>query len=295
MTDDTRDSDETAVDSRDPADVFGLLGADARVDILRALADHSGDAASFSDLFETVDAVRDSGNFSYHLQQLRGVFVRQTGGGYELTHAGRQVVGAIIAGSYTAEASVDPVDVGWDCQLCGDRMTVAYADGAATIECDGCGGGARVPLPPATVDRVDRGAFPETAAAWYHQRVRRTLDGFCADCAGRLDAELAEPPSEDDPSFAEFACPRCGRTARLSATTVATFHPVVEGFLVECGFDTTARHPSQVWAELDDVETSVRSRDPLALAVRFEHDGEVVEVDLAPDASVERVERRRDE
>jgi hypothetical protein len=287
----TEDTDPVAVETRDPAEVFGLLAAGARVDVLRALAAHPEDAVSFSALFDDVEAVGDSGNFSYHLEKLREAFVREADGGYVLTHAGRQVVGAIHAGSYTADAAVDPVDAGWDCQRCGGRMTVAYADGAASIECRDCGSGARIPLPPGTVDQVDRAAFPEAAAAWYHQRVRRTLDGFCADCSGRIDAELVSAPTADGPSFAEFSCPRCGRTATLSGATIATFHPVVEGFLVEHGFDTTARHPSQIWPELDDTSVSMRSRDPTALAFRFEHDGEAVSVDVAPDASVEAVDR----
>lgn len=288
---------EDGIERRDVAATFAVLGSEARVDVLSALADHPDDAVGFADLFDDV-AVRDSGNFSYHLDELRGAFVRQTDAGYELTHAGRQVVGAIYAGRYTADGELTPVDVGWECLLCGGGMRVGYGDGCATMQCEDCGSGVRVPLPPGVLAQSGREEFPRVAAAWYHQRVRRTLDGFCADCAGRLNGELARPPGgtadDPEPSLAEFSCQRCGRTATLSGATVATFHPVVEGFLHEHGFDTTERHPSQIWGELDDISVAVENESPLELSVRFAYDGETVVVALAHDTSVADVERQRD-
>jgi len=50
--------------------------------------------------------VRDSGRFRYHLEKLRGPFVEQADdGSYRLTYAGSEVVTAIVAGTYTADAT----------------------------------------------------------------------------------------------------------------------------------------------------------------------------------------------
>lgn len=291
MTGDADPDTAGDIDRHDPADAFAALASETRVDVLRALADHPDDTVGFADLFERVD-VPDSGNFSYHLGKLRGTFVEKTAAGYELTHAGRQVVGAIHAGRYTADGAVGPVSVDWDCLRCGGDLAVAYEDGRVEMTCVECNEGAAVAMPPGAVAQFDRGELPAAAAAWYHQRVRRLLDGFCADCGGRLDGELVGPPSENGPSVGVFECGHCGRAASVSGATIATFHPVTEGFLHEHGFDTTVQHPSQVWAELDESTVTVRTDDPLSLEVRFAHDGEAVSVTLGSDATVEAVDRR---
>lgn len=292
----SEDDPTGTIERRDAAATFAVLGSESRVAVLSSLAQHPDDTVEFAELFDRV-SIRDSGNFSYHLDELRGIFLRQTAAGYELTHAGQQVVGAIYAGRYTAEAELDPVDVGWECLLCGGAMRVGYADGSATMECADCDSGARVPLPPGVLAQCDREEFPSVAAAWYHQRVRRTLDGFCADCAGRLDGKLVRPPggteADPEPSLAAFSCERCGRTATLSGATVATFHPIVEGFLQEHGFDTTARHPTQIWDQLNESTVRATNESPLELSVRFADGGDAVEVTVANDATVADVKRQR--
>lgn len=69
-------------DAVSPDEAFAPLGNDTRVGILQALWDvfESGkgdNAIPYSELFDQVD-IRDSGNFSYHLEKLTGPFVRQT-------------------------------------------------------------------------------------------------------------------------------------------------------------------------------------------------------------------------
>ncbi|MFD1647634.1 winged helix-turn-helix domain-containing protein [Haloarchaeobius litoreus] len=293
--------DDTAdgVDERPPNDVFGLLGNEVRVDILRALGMRPNDRLSFSALFDRVD-IADSGNFNYHLDRLCGVFVRKTDdgddSGYELTHAGREVVGAMYAGTYTTNATIDPIRPGWNCLLCDGEMVVRYADERAEFRCVDCDGGAEFSFPPGNIDQYDREELPTAFARWYHQTFGSLFDGFCQLCSGRVERDLlwlpgGGPGEEPKPSMAEFECGRCGSVARVSGGTMATFHPVVEGFLAEHGFDASARHPSQVWADLDGFRAEIHSEDPPRFSVHFTVDGERASVEIGPDASIESVRR----
>ena len=107
---------DPAIEHEPPEEVFGLLGNRLRVDILRALAD--GDPpVVFSTLRDKVEE-RDSGRFNYHLRKLVGTFVRETDAGYELTLAGRRVVGALVAGTYTDDATLAATDINDPCPEC---------------------------------------------------------------------------------------------------------------------------------------------------------------------------------
>lgn len=69
-----------------PVEAFSLLANEDRLAILDAVAraHDRGDApVSFSTLRETV-GVRDSGRFSYHLQELTGRFLARSSDGYSL-------------------------------------------------------------------------------------------------------------------------------------------------------------------------------------------------------------------
>jgi len=287
-------SDGKRVDRRSPEDLFGLLADETRMGIVRALGDEAG-PLSFSALRERV-GVADSGNFNYHLDRLVGVLVEATADGYELTRSGAELFGSVLAGTYTADAEIDPVTPDWDCQLCGGAMVVDYGNERARFRCRDCDEGARFPFPPGSVEQFERSELPAAFAGWLHGTVTRLVDGFCPVCAGRLDRTLAGPGGEQSsPQSVQFDCRRCRETARVSASTLATFQPVVEGFLGEHGFDLRRRHPSQVWADLDEWETTVRSTSPRRLTVRFGHGGETVTVDIDENAAVDAVERRPSE
>ncbi|MFB6095486.1 MAG: hypothetical protein ABEJ71_03415 [Halodesulfurarchaeum sp.] len=105
------------------ATAFELLSDESRVRILRELyrcgggprASEGHDVAGgtepddgrlpFSTLKERV-GIRDSGQFNYHLARLKGVYVRQTGQGYELTREGRAVARLLLeSGSVDTDAS----------------------------------------------------------------------------------------------------------------------------------------------------------------------------------------------
>ena len=293
MDDDSSDGTESvSVERRSPDSVFGLLSNELRIEILRALGRSPDAGMSFSDLFDRVD-VSDSGNFNYHLNELRGSLVRKDET-YELTYAGKQIIGAIYAGTYTANATVEPLSIGWTCLLCGGEMSAEYRDETAIIRCRDCERGASFPFPPGSLDQYARDELPRVFSRWWHHTVKRITDGFCPTCAGRLSGELVRLPDGDGarPSMAEFGCDRCGTHLRVSGATLATIHPVVEGFLTEHGFDTRNRHPSQVWGELDASDVQTLSTDPYRISVQFAVPTEAITAEIGPTATVSNVHRR---
>jgi len=285
-----------SVERRAAEELFALLGNEVRLEVLRLLGEEPTRALSFSELFDRV-TMSDSGNFNYHLDRLVGSFVQKSAGengstAYELSHAGRQVVGAIHAGTYTAEATVEPFSAGWDCGLCGGDFQISYGNEHIQFKCRGCSEGATFPFPPGSLEEYSRAELPEAFARWWHRWVTGVIDGFYPDCTGRLHGKMLNLPEglpdvdEPSPAHAGFDCERCSRRVTLSGSTVATMHPVVEGFLAEHGFDVTKRHASQVWVELDEWDVTIRSADPIHLTYTFGHAGEAVEVDIDPDAAV---------
>lgn len=287
------EAESVTLDRQPPEDVFSLLGNELRVEILRVLSESGETGLSFSELHDRVD-VRDSGNFNYHLDKLQGVFVHKTDA-YELTYAGEQIVGAIYAGTYTANATVEAIPIESTCLLCDGDMIAEYETETAIIRCTDCEKGADIPFPPGTLDQFESPELPSAFARWWHHTVKRIGDRFCPNCGGRLEGSLIRPPTSDEdgpqPSMAEFDCRRCPTRMRVSGATLATSHPVVEGFFVEHGFDTTNRHPSQFWGELDESAVSVTSEGPLRLEVQFTTDGETVIAEIGPNAAITDVQR----
>lgn len=295
MPEESSPADAVSVEHRPPEAVFGLLANDVRVDILRALGETDQESLSFSALFDRVD-VADSGNFNYHLEQLQGSFVRKDGD-YELTLAGQEVVGAMLAGTYTADAAVDPIDLDWDCLLCGGGMRASYHDERAWIRCEACGKGAAFSFPPGTLGQFDRAELPAAFGRWLRTLVQQTTSGFCPLCAGRVDGELARLPggTADDPkpSRVVFDCRQCGEGMQFSGSTLVTYHPEVESFFFEHDLELLDGHASRAWSQLEEFDSRIRSENPPRIEVRFAYDGERVTAEITPEADVEHVQREQ--
>ncbi|WP_255149395.1 ArsR/SmtB family transcription factor [Halorarius halobius] len=284
-----------AVDRQSPEAVFALLGDDIRLSIVSALGETPDEAVAFGDLRERV-GVSDSGQFNYHLRKLRDTFVRKTDAGYELTYAGRQVLGAMHAGTYTANATVDPFPVEGACPLCGAEVLAAYADETATLTCSDCDGWENTfTFPPGSLDQFDREELPGAFDRWMGHVFDGVVAGFCYTCTGRMTGELVADDEPDRvagvPAHVRYECGRCGSTARASGVMPALFHPAVQGFLYEHGFDTRT-DPS--WSLVDTArpDAELVGEDPLRLRVRFDQGGETVEATVDATASVTEVQRR---
>ncbi|MFC4407196.1 DUF7347 domain-containing protein [Haloarchaeobius iranensis] len=113
------------MEDADAADALDVLAHEHRIAILRALAE-ADEPLSFSALHARV-GMRDSGKFNYHLAKLCEYYVRETGEGYELGHAGERVVSAAdpAPGSRSAHRGLATTDGGTpgdgrECPVCGE-------------------------------------------------------------------------------------------------------------------------------------------------------------------------------
>lgn len=114
----TTDSSHHRAIREEGLEALEALGNEHRIAILRTLADADG-ALTFSELRERV-GIDDAGRFNYHLNKLRGQFVRRAEAGYELGYAGERVV--------LAAADIDPETVAMEqkrdteeqCPICGE-------------------------------------------------------------------------------------------------------------------------------------------------------------------------------
>lgn len=290
--------------TRDGADeAFSALTDEVRIQILCSLRSTSETALSFSELQEAV-AVTDSGRFNYHLDKLQDRFIRQCETGYELTQAGKRIVGAIESGAYTASGEVKPIPLEAPCRACGGLQEFSYRDGHAAVECTSCMSSYKFAVPPVVFIECDRAAIPDRAARHLRTTIRQQYDGFCTFCSGPLVQTLepapdinsaATPPTErstDD--FAEsihicFKCPQCGATAYAIPVDVFLEHPSVIAFYDENGINVRQRHP---WAfpSADDVAVRVLEDDPLQICVTYSHDGGAVSVYTDEKGSVYKTE-----
>jgi hypothetical protein len=287
-------SGAVTVERRSPEAVFGLLGDDSRLRILQALGETPDEPVPFSELHRRSE-VDDSGRFNYHLGKLRGTFVRRTDDGYELTYAGRQVIGAMYAGVYTANATVETIPVDGACPVCGGDLAAAYAEETARVDCTECEDFYNeFAFPPGSLDQFDPEELPLAFDHWMSHVMRGVAAGFCHTCAGRMEGRLVVDEEGERlaglPAHVAYACDRCGSTATTSGGTPTMFHPAVTGFLYAHGFET-GRSPTWLLGTIGLPTGVLVSDDPPRMRVRLEHDGQAVVAMVEADASISSVER----
>jgi len=283
-----------SVDRRSPDETFALLGNAIRVSILRALAENPDGARSFSELREAVGE-RDSGKFNYHLRKLTDQFVKHTDAGYELSLAGRQVVGALLAGTYTADATMDPISIDEPCPQCeADSLVVEYEDEHVIVRCTDCEEfHNEFTFPPGALDQYDPEDLPEAVDRWLWTTFGRIIAGFCPTCGGQMPGDLV--PVDDaeypHPARCEFQCQRCGDVASTAPSLPVYFHPAVMGFHFDHGIDVTAEPTWRVVGAHDAHETTVVTEDPFAVRVVIDIEGDTVSAVLDERLQVSQVER----
>lgn len=272
----------------DPEEAFLTLSNDLRLGILLALWEAPGYSLSFSELRKAVGE-RDSGTFTYHLDELVGHFVEETDDGYELQYPGHRVLDAIRSGVFHQRGTVGPVDLEADCPDCDAPLSFTYdTDYVGRVGCSACG--ERVlewPFDPGGV--ADR--TPREVAAAFDRRTRLfwrcALDGVCPFCAGRVDRTLVgaagptgpcvgvvedldrydEHFARDHPAVVDLDCRRCSFYSFVPVGVVLLTRPRVTGRLCDRGLDV---RETPLWAlgfVVDATAVSRREADPTAVAV----------------------------
>lgn len=283
------------VTRRSPDAAFGLLADSTRIAILQALGETPEAPVPFSQLCDRV-GLRDSGQFNYHLGKLVGSFVRKTDDGYELTHTGRQIVGNLFAGSYTADATVEPIPIDDECPLCDGQLIAEYTDELAITRCTDCGDWLnKFSFPPGSLEGFEREELPGAFDRWMQQVCRGTIAGFCDTCDGRIEGQLVTDPEAVgagvSPGAVSFECRRCGGTARFSAALPVMLHPCTEGFLFDHGHDVRTAPTWRITRAVDTHDVTVLGHEPPRAQVQFEIDGEAVTGIITADATISEIKR----
>jgi len=309
-----------------PEQVFELLGNEIRMDILRALwAAHDPladqNTVSFSELYEAVD-VDDSGQFSYHLDKLRGRYVEQTESGYTLRPVGLRLVQSVIAGAGQG-GGFESADIPVPCPRCGGGTQLTYDGGRVyhvCTECDGHFSSEEYPegtlwgksFSPAGVAKRSPAELFATLTFLDWPISARLTGNVCPRCSGVLEQSLAvcheHNPGDgpcsscgySEPIRAHWVCAVCKHHATGAVSAVVKNHPAVITFLYEHDVDFGYPYSTNDFEtvvgnepvrEAITYEQELATTDPPRVRVTVAYDGD--ELVLTLDGSLDVLETRR--
>ncbi len=283
-------------DCMSPADAFSVVASETRLSILEALWRSEETPVRFSDLRREV-GMRDSAQFNYHLGKLTDQFVVRTDEGYDLRHAGKAVVRAVLAGTFNESPDVEPFGVGDPCVDCGAELRASYADETFAVACPDCGKPhGKYAFPPGGLNDRDE---TELLRA-FDQRVRHlhclAADGVCPECNGRMTTNIVEADEPEDAPLGlsvhvEHVCAQCRHRLRSSVGLSLLDQSDVVSFYRERGVDLSATpYWTLPWCVSDEY-VEVLDRDPWALRVAIPESDETLTVTLGPDLGIREAER----
>lgn len=199
-----------------PDDAFIALGNETRIQALQVLG-RAASPLSFTELRERV-GMEDPGQFNYHLDKLKGHFVRQVGDAYTLRESGSRVLQSVLSGSVTGSMSLEPTSLQAPCPYCGADIRLRFAEERVHVQCSGCAGTyagsetdarflehaphgtiAFLLLPPAGLtDRSPREIL-DVAVEWTHLELLALANGICSRCSSTVEESLNLCEDHDAP------------------------------------------------------------------------------------------------
>lgn len=308
-------------------DAFKRLANETRLGILLALWEaydpHAEDnSLPYSEILERVE-VRNSGQFSYHLNQLLGYFIEQTEEGYQLRNSGLKIVQTVVSGAGLEEGSLDPTEIVLSCNRCGGPVELSYNSEYLYHICTNCEGNTGInsndDRPVGTLMRWDFNpsglANRNTADIFVagvikaHRDFGLLVRGLCPQCTGTVDDSLQV--CEEHQTEGGGTCPACGTADEIRvryecsvckygdsypADAVIYDHPAVIAFCYEHDIEHTfnLEEPeacARLWQHISDRTHDLLSTDPLRIRITVPGDGESLELTLDAELDVVNINR----
>ena len=269
---------------------FSAISNAIRLDMLEALWMH-GDA-TFTALYELLD-LEDTGQFTYHLNQLLDQFVYKSDGRYKLTNAGREIVMTVLTHVDGENALQSPFVVDFSCHSCGgDVLAQSYGDWLR-IDCSSCDKlYASYPVPRVGLHHHDAADF----LTMFDQRLRRenalVHRGICPNCMCVMDCSVI-PDAEPEPGLPFVFFHRCTYCRMEIYTVPATGlleHPEVISFYHTHGIDLYDIPHWQLDWMFDGKAIEVINEAPLEFTVDIDVDTDTLRATLDEEGTVQTIE-----
>lgn len=299
-----------------PDQAFSVLGNEIRMEILQTLGE-ADTALSFSDIREQV-AVDDPGQVNYHLNQLKGHFVRKADAGYGLLEPGHRIIQAVLSGGVTGTSELEPTDLDAPCPYCDEPVEISYREERLLIRCSDCPGtfaGSEtdapfldahpygtvgvLPLPPAGIaERTPRGVLDATIV-WTITEFLALASGVCPRCSVAIDWSLSVCEDHDASEGncdscntrhavnVDYDCPNCTHEEAIVPAGFNLFLSVPELMSFFSPRGIIPAMPSwETTAPMFDYKDEVLESDPLEVRLTYTIDGDRLILTVDDDLTV---------
>lgn len=275
-----------------PAEAFSLLGNEHRVAIVETLLDlhRTGDEypTSFSTLREC-SGINVSSQFSYHLAELTGHFLKQTDEGYAFRYAGWKIATAILAGTYNRREQFGPAPIDGTCPLCETAaLEAAYRDEWMQIDCTACENRlTRYPFPPGGLAGREPSEFLRVFDRHVRTHMHLARDGICPACTGPMTPVVySETEASRQGRAVEYDCTRCGNRLYPNCGMFLLETPPVLAFYRNHGSDIRAVPYWEFEFCVNEDCTTIISEQPWRCQIRITLDSDVLCIEVDDDLSV---------